>query len=91
MKRKLQKALAVFGRRQPACVHVDLNARVEQTGRRQLGVALLTEGDKVVLRGIRNLELGVGLVAGFCIVLLAGILDRVSKASLERVNAGQAQ
>ncbi|MEL6372769.1 MAG: ABC transporter permease subunit [Pseudomonadota bacterium] len=45
----------------------------------------------LVLRGIRNLELGVGLVSGFCIVLLAIILDRVSKASLARINAAQAQ
>ncbi len=43
----------------------------------------------LVLRGIRNLELGVGLVSGFCIVLLAVILDRVSKASLARINAAQ--
>lgn len=43
----------------------------------------------LVLRGIRNLELGVGLIAGFCIVLLAVILDRVSKASLSRINAAQ--
>ena len=43
----------------------------------------------LVLRGIRNLELGVGLIAGFCIVLLAVILDRVSKASLARINAAQ--
>ena len=35
----------------------------------------------LVLRGIRNLELGVGLVAI--------ILDRVTKAGLERVNAAQ--
>ncbi|MEL6747070.1 MAG: ABC transporter permease subunit, partial [Pseudomonadota bacterium] len=40
----------------------------------------------LVLRGIRSLELGVGLVSGFCIVLLAVILDRVSKASLARIN-----
>ena len=45
----------------------------------------------LVLRGIRNLELGVGLVSGFCIVLLAVILDRVSKASLARINASQNQ
>lgn len=45
----------------------------------------------LVLRGIRNLELGVGLIAGFCIVLLAVILDRVSKASLARINASQSQ
>jgi len=43
----------------------------------------------LVLRGIRNLELGVGLVSGICIVLLAVILDRVSKASLARINASQ--
>ena len=43
----------------------------------------------LVLRGIRNLELGVGLVAGLGIVLLAVILDRVSKAALSRVNTGQ--
>jgi len=41
----------------------------------------------LVLRGIRNLELGVGLVSGFGIVLLAIILDRVTKAALGRVNA----
>ena len=41
----------------------------------------------LVLRGIRNLELGVGLVSGFGIVLLAIILDRVTKAALNRVNA----
>lgn len=39
----------------------------------------------LVLRGIRNLELGVGIVAGLGIVLLAVILDRVSKAALARV------
>lgn len=43
----------------------------------------------LVLRGIRSLELGVGLVSGFCIVLLAVILDRVSKASLARINTAQ--
>jgi glycine betaine/proline transport system permease protein len=43
----------------------------------------------LVLRGIRNLELGVGLVSGVCIVLLAVVLDRVSKASLARINASQ--
>ncbi|MFT4727716.1 MAG: glycine betaine/proline transport system permease protein [Granulosicoccus sp.] len=43
----------------------------------------------LVLRGIRNLELGVGLVSGFAIVLLAVVLDRVSKASLARLNASQ--
>ncbi|MBC6437108.1 MAG: ABC transporter permease subunit [Rhodobacteraceae bacterium] len=41
----------------------------------------------LVLRGIRNLELGVGLVAGLGIVLLAVVLDRVSKAALARVSA----
>ncbi|OED44823.1 glycine/betaine ABC transporter permease [Chromatiales bacterium (ex Bugula neritina AB1)] len=45
----------------------------------------------LVLRGIRNLELGVGLVSGFGIVLLAIILDRVTKAALNRVNAAQKQ
>ena len=39
-----------------------------------------------VLRGIRNLELGVGIVAGIGIVLLAVMLDRVSKAALSRVD-----
>lgn len=43
----------------------------------------------LVLRGIRNLELGVGLVSGLGIVLLAVILDRVTKAALDRVNASQ--
>ena len=38
----------------------------------------------LVLRGIRNLELGVGLVAGLGIVILAVILDRTSKAALHR-------
>ena len=46
---------------------------------------------ELVLRGIRNLELGVGLVSGFCIVLLAVILDRVSKASLARINSSQSR
>ena len=45
----------------------------------------------LVLRGIRNLELGVGLVSGLAIVLLAIILDRVTKAALDRVNAAQKQ
>ncbi|MFD1510790.1 ABC transporter permease [Lacimonas salitolerans] len=40
----------------------------------------------LVLRGIRNLELGTGLVAGLGIVLLAVVLDRVTKASLARIN-----
>ncbi len=43
----------------------------------------------LVLRGIRNLDLGVGLVAGFGIVLLAIVLDRVTKASLARIDASQ--
>lgn len=43
----------------------------------------------LVLRGIRNLELGVGLVSGLGIVLLAIILDRVTKAALARINATQ--
>jgi glycine betaine/proline transport system permease protein len=37
------------------------------------------------------LELGVGLVAGLGIVILAVILDRVTKASLARINASQKQ
>jgi glycine betaine/proline transport system permease protein len=45
----------------------------------------------LVLRGIRNLELGVGLIAGLGIVLLAVILDRVTKASLARINTAQRQ
>lgn len=45
----------------------------------------------LVLQGIRNLELGVGLVAGFGIVILAVILDRVTKTSLARINASQKQ
>lgn len=45
----------------------------------------------LVLRGIRNLELGVGLVAGLGIVILAVVLDRVTKASLARINASQKQ
>ncbi|MDS1311051.1 MULTISPECIES: ABC transporter permease [Marinobacter] len=45
----------------------------------------------LVLRGIRNLELGVGLVAGLGIVILAVVLDRVTKASLARINATQKQ
>lgn len=43
----------------------------------------------LVLKGIRNLELGVGLVSGLGIVILAVILDRVTKASLARINAAQ--
>lgn len=45
----------------------------------------------LVLRGIRNLELGVGLVAGLGIVILAVILDRVTKTSLARINAAHKQ
>lgn len=41
----------------------------------------------LVLRGINNLELGVGLIAGLGIVLLAIVFDRVSKASMARINA----
>ena len=41
----------------------------------------------LVLRGINNLELGVGLVSGLGIVLLAVMLDRTTKAALNRVNA----
>lgn len=40
----------------------------------------------LVLDGINNLRLGVGFVAGFAIVLLAIMLDRVSKAALSRVD-----
>jgi len=43
----------------------------------------------LVLRGIRNLELGVGLISGLGIVLLAIVLDRVTKAALNRVNSAQ--
>lgn len=45
----------------------------------------------LVLRGIRNLELGVGLVAGLGIVVLAIILDRVTKAALVRVSRRKAR
>ncbi|MDR9425620.1 MAG: ABC transporter permease subunit [Marinobacter sp.] len=45
----------------------------------------------LVLRGIRNLELGVGLVSGLGIVILAVILDRVTKTSLARINVSQKQ
>ena len=45
----------------------------------------------LVLRGIRSLELGVGLASGIGIVLLAIVLDRVTKAALERINASQAK
>lgn len=43
----------------------------------------------LVLRGIRNLELGVGLISGLGIVLLAVVLDRVTKAALDRINTAQ--
>lgn len=43
----------------------------------------------LVLRGINNLELGVGLVSGLGIVLLAVMLDRTTKAALDRINASQ--
>ncbi|NWO08153.1 MAG: ABC transporter permease subunit [Alteromonadaceae bacterium] len=43
----------------------------------------------LVLRGIRNLELGVGLVSGLGIVILAVILDRVTKASLARIDVSK--
>ncbi len=45
----------------------------------------------LVLRGIRNLELGVGLLSGLGIVILAVILDRTTKTALARINAGQNQ
>jgi len=40
----------------------------------------------LVLRGINKLELGVGLVAGLGIVILAILLDRVTKTAMARVN-----
>ena len=43
----------------------------------------------LVLRGIRNLELGVGLVSGLSIVVLAVILDRTTKLALARINTSQ--
>lgn len=43
----------------------------------------------LVLRGIRSLELGVGLVAGFGIVVLAIVLDRVTKSALGRVDSAR--
>lgn len=43
----------------------------------------------LVLRGIRNLELGTGLVAGLGIVLLAIMLDRVTKAALARIDTSR--
>ena len=43
----------------------------------------------LVLDGINNLRLGVGFVAGFGIVLLAVILDRVSKTALARLDVSR--
>ena len=43
----------------------------------------------LVLRGIRNLELGVGLISGLCIVLLAILLDRSTKAALSRIDKSE--
>lgn len=45
----------------------------------------------LVLRGIRSLELGVGLLSGLGIVLLAIILDRVTKAALARINVSESR
>jgi glycine betaine/proline transport system permease protein len=45
----------------------------------------------LVLRGIRSLELGVGLLSGLGIVLLAIILDRVTKAALARINVSKSR
>lgn len=45
----------------------------------------------LVLRGISRLELGVGLVSGMAIVLLAILLDRVSKAALVRIDKAKDQ
>lgn len=39
-----------------------------------------------VLAGIRSLDIGVGIIAGLGIVLLAVVLDRTSKAALQRVD-----
>lgn len=44
-----------------------------------------------VLSGIRNLDLGVGIIAGLGIVLLAVVLDRTSKAALSRVDKANAK
>ena len=43
----------------------------------------------LVLRGIRNLELGVGLLSGLGIVILAVILDRTTKLALARTISGR--
>ena len=45
----------------------------------------------LVLRGIRSLELGTGLVAGFGIVIIAILLDRVTKASLARIDTSKSR
>ena len=69
-------AIGIFALEVPGLVVV---ARLCACARDGLGV--------LVLRGIRNLELGVGLISGLGIVLLAIILDRVTKAALDRINA----
>lgn len=43
----------------------------------------------LVLDGINNLRLGVGFLAGFGIVLIAVMLDRVSKAALAKIDKSQ--
>jgi len=43
----------------------------------------------LVLDGINNLRLGVGFLAGFGIVLIAVMLDRVSKAALAQIDKSQ--
>ena len=43
----------------------------------------------LVLSGINNLYLGVGFIAGFGIVMIAIILDRITKTALARLNAAQ--
>ena len=45
----------------------------------------------LVLRGIRNLELGVGLLSGLGIVVLAIVLDRTTKLALNRFSPDQNQ
>ena len=45
----------------------------------------------LVLRGIRNLELGVGLLSGLGIVILAIVLDRTAKLALNRFSPDQNQ
>ncbi len=44
---------------------------------------------KFVLRAVRNIDIGYGIVYGVAIVLMAVCLDRVSKAALNRINAAQ--